>query len=352
MASIKRRSIKWLLSVAAVCAATVGWSSLLWPPVKFYYEKPGIGFWGSISELLKLPSNEIFPDGFAVGYLFFISTFIILFFNFLIFIRIVGYMIKYIENSEVDVSLIETNLTYRFEDRLSRVIATRNQIFHANSKNITAYHYNQTVESESAIIDSSTFEMDSILNDSRITEDFIIRSSKKNFEAIEIFKISLPTSWISTYFPDWLVLFMWNHSKILDKIIVDRRGHIEIKNEHDGEDATIELRSLKRVAKRVTLTLDFPQDLAPRSPDIKCFIIRDNVVVSIHPRSETNGTRRVYSAFLAELDRASIRFQWNNRRLHAGPQTASVDLASARPAANRTGVTMVLSRILSAIRGG
>jgi hypothetical protein len=352
MALPRRRSLRWMLTVAGVVAGAVGWSTLLWPPVKYFYSQPTATFWSTLSDLATLPAGTIFPEGFGIGYLFIFSTLLLIFAVPLVSVRLLSALLRYVERSEVDVSLLEINLAYRFEDRLHRVVATREQLLHANRPGLTAYHYLQTASAPGSAIDATTFEMTSILDGNRITDDFIIRAQPREFEAIEIFKRALPTHFLATYLPDWLVLLLWNHSKILDRVIVQRNGQIEITGEHDGESATIELRSLKRVAKRVTISLDFPHDVAPRQEDMRCFVIRDNVVASIYPQCHTAGPRRIYEAYVAELEGATMRFQWNNRRLHDRPPSAQIDAASADPNAPVESASWWKRKLLSILPAG
>lgn len=312
----KRRAWRLLFSIASIIGAAAGWSTLLWPPVQAYYNRPGVGFWDTLVKLAS-PTNSIYPDGIFVGWLFIASTILLSFAVPLSLLQALSKLIRYIEQSEADVTLLDIKLTARFDDRMERCTLFREQRFHANRHGTTAYHYNQEAHSVNATIDSNTFVMNSSINNERITNDFIIRASARSFEAIEVFDRPLPKSFLATYLPDWLVLILYDHSTILDKVVVERVGEIEISNEHNGTSPIIQLNSLKRVAKNVTIVVDFPGHLAPHPADVKCFVIRENVVSSIHPRCSPAGERRLFTAYISALDHASLRFQWDNKRLHS-----------------------------------
>lgn len=323
----RRLAWKLFFSIAGVIGAAAGWSTLLWPPVQAYYTKPGAGIWATLATLLS-PTNQIYPDGIFVGWLFIVSTTLLLFAIPLSLLQILSKLIRYVEQSEADVSLLDIKLTARFDDKMEKCTLFREQRFHANRPGTTAYHYIQETHSPNGSIDPNTFVLNSAINNIKITKDFIIRSSSRFFEAIEIFDKALPKSFLATYLPDWLVLLIYDHSTLLDKVIVERVGEITIYNEHNGTSPIIQLNSPKRVAKNVTITIDFPGEFAPHPADVKCFLIRENVVSSIHPRCSPAGERRLFTAYVSALDHASLRFQWDNKRLNGAMIEKQIDVQS------------------------
>jgi hypothetical protein len=315
MASKKSFTQMRSLRLLGVLAAAAGWSTLLWPGVRFYLAKPGSTIWSTLGELLR-PTNSIYPDGFLTGWLFLSIGAVLLVAVPLMFLQILGQLLRYVQVSEVAISLLEVHLTLRFEDsEMRRCTITRRQLLHANQPGQGAYHYLHTIDNEGAEIVEGSFDMASTLGDELITEDFLFRNGKRRLEAIEVYKRALPTSIFATYLPDSLVILLYRHTKLFDNVVVERVGEIQNIDEYNGEYPLFELTSVRYPASNVSISIDFPKEVAPPVSDVRCFRIKANVVSPIHPRCMPQGDRRVFTAFVARLEQETLRFQWSNDRL-------------------------------------
>lgn len=334
----KRRPITQMRSVRllGVCAALAGWSTLLWPAVRFYSSRPGVTLSSTLLELLK-PTNSIFPDGVFVGWIFLLVGALLAVAVPLAALQILGALLRYVSLSEVEISILETRLTLRFEDaEMRRCTVTRQQLFHANQSGHGAYHYEHTTSSETGEVVGGSFDMASTLGDELLTSDFLIRRSKTRLEAIEMFKRPLPTSVFSTYLPDWLVLLAFQHTSLFDHVVVERVGEIQNLNEYNGDSPVFELTSVRYPASNVYITIDFPKDVAPAVSDVKCFRIKANVVSPIHPRCTPDGERRIFTAYVGRLEQERLRLQCSNARLHSvigGQVSASTPAPLSAPLA-------------------
>jgi len=309
--NISSRPIRTLVTIACVAAAGAGWSTLLWPPVRYFYSSAGKGFWSTLGELLS-PANSIYPDGPLVGWIFLTSTAALAIAVPIALLRVLGALMRYVDISEADLSLLELSITLRFSDDLTRTTIVRDQLFHANQPGTTAYHYRQTAESAKGRILANTFEMESAVNGIKLTKEFSITSSDKLFDAIEIFNRPLPTSLLATYLPDWVVRPLHSHTPLLEGAIVRRSGQIILENEHSGSEGMYQLNASRR-AKNVSIKLDFPADRAPKSADVRCFVISGNVVSEMHATLCSYADRRTYTAEIGRLEKSSLRIQWINK---------------------------------------
>lgn len=307
------RSVRML----GVFAALAGWSTLLWPVVRYYSTTGKTSVWATFLELLR-PTNAIFTDGYMTGWIFLLIGIVLIFAVPLAALQLLGSLLRYVALSEVEISILETRLTLRFEDsEMRRCTVTRKQLFHANQPGHGAYHYEHTISSETGEVVDGSFDMASTLGDELLTSDFLFRRSKKRLEAIEMFKRPLPTSFFTTYLPDWLVLLIFNHTSILDHVVVERIGEIQNMNEYNGDSPVFELTSVRYPASNVYITIDFPKEVAPAVADVKCFRIKANVVSPIHPRCSPEGERRIFTAYVDRLEQEKLRLQWSNNRLHS-----------------------------------
>jgi hypothetical protein len=321
------RSTPWrfLFALATIGVAVVGWSTLLYPPVEFYLSKPQTGFGGLLVELLK-PSNAIFPDGYGVGWIFLASSLALAIAVPLAGLQLLSAALRYIEASEATISVLESKFTLHFEDEaMSKSILTREQVFHANRPAVSSLPYTHSVNSPDGEIVSGSFKISSFIKDKKLTSHVMEDFSPNRIEAIEVLSRNLPTSLLATYLPDWLVLAIFNHTALLDGVIVERHGEIKHVNEFNGERARLEFRTDKFATRNMTVTISLPLSASHCVSDLTCFIIHRHAVSEIHPRSTVQGDRRLICLFIDRLSQEVLRIQWTPPRSAGEKRDSAVE---------------------------
>ena len=205
----KRGLSRRFLSLTALLVASVGWVTVFLPPVDFYATHHSLSIGDTIFALLRFKS-PVFPGQPAVGWLFLLSTAALLTWFVLATLQMLGAGLRYVERSESTVSVLETRFVLHFEDEsLSRTTMTRRQRLHANQPDVTSYPYAHSVHAPHGEIVQGSVSLCSYIDREKITKELIVEQSKGSVEVIEVLDRSLPTSLLSTYLPDWLVLTLF-----------------------------------------------------------------------------------------------------------------------------------------------
>jgi hypothetical protein len=257
---------KHLVAFLVAFIGLSGWLSILYPPIRTYAQANNASFWDIVYQCASI-ENNIYPGDPFFGWIFLVSSVILAFLVPISGLRALSGALHYLDLSERDISILQTNLTVRFEDNsLCVARVSREQLFHANVRGVEAYNFEHIISSSDGEIVPNSFDTYSMINNELITKELIIREQSKKLEATEVFYRPLPYSVMTTYLPDAMVLFIYNITNIFDHVVVERTGSLKNRNEYNGKDPIIQLTTNKYSAKNVTVRLDFPSVNCPADP--------------------------------------------------------------------------------------
>jgi hypothetical protein len=305
------------------------WTDFLWPPVSFYRHKIESSPISVLAELIQ-PHNKIYPNNPLSGYAFLILTFGLVVWV----IYNLRQIIRYLDISFKQLSILDSKFDVKIHDvALTRATMRRVQNFHANRSNISAYRQVSTLDAQDARIDVGSLNSVSTLNGASITKERIPKNTKANLELIEVYNQDLPTSITASLLPNDMVRALFNLGRFKG-IVVTRIFSVDFINEYNGEHPSLQATATDSWATNVVLRLDFPEETAPDSESMSCFLIMDGAVrrLDVQPAPE-NGNRVIYEVRYGNLYKASIRLQWTNEKLRK--YLASQQPEKTKPASDR-----------------
>lgn len=299
--------------VIVALVGLVSWLQFFWQPIGFYLDRPGAGIGDVVAELLK-PTNAIYRDGVGIGYLFLLSLPLVAVAAAALLLQTIRRGLRYIESSEVAISVLETRLTLALDgDDMSRGRVERRQLFHANRRGTSAYHFEHSASAEAGEILSDTAQVRSYIDGAKITNELIKRPSRKRCEVIETFKQELPTSWLATYLPNSWVLWLYRAGWLFKTIVVSRTASIDNLNEYNTREPVFQVTALRYPATHVYLRLTFPEACERHIGQPRCFRIKENNVEVLDLRPDTDGPgRKALEVHVRNLNQESLRIQWEN----------------------------------------
>lgn len=303
----KNQLIRWAVFWLATFATAFSWLQIFWPPISFYRRSHGVGARATFAELLKW-DNSIY--GFpASGYVFLILTAILS----LIAIALIRAIGNYLENSQVGISLLETRMDLIMEDEdRRRATMCRDQVFHANRADVTAYHLIHKADAPNAHIEDDSIHLESLVGGKVITKELLKRGNGKSKDVIEVYKSPLPTSLFATYLPNWIVALLQN-TPLFDGVLVKRKGRIVYVDEYSGDESILSITSLRYPVINTKITISFITGSEPDRSDVRAFLIQENAVEEIGVSSQTSGNRTIFEVNARSLYRETLRIQWVNR---------------------------------------
>lgn len=289
--------------------AVFGWVQFLSAPVVFLRRMAEPSLAGLLLELLK-PSNEIYPGYYGVGYLFLLLTLVLGVTCVLVVIAVIRGVSAYMDHCNVGISVLKHDVTITFQDAACETaILTREQYFHANKRGISAYHSKSQCDSDSGIIVDGSFVSQSTVDNIPISQDLIIRRSKRSIDVIEPYSQDLRTSLLATYLPNGLVYWLYENGWF-KKIVVRRTGRITFKNEFENGQGIVGIGATRYPISQVSVTVKFLSGSEPIKETVKGFVIRENVVEMVAVDSTIDGPYLVYRSKASGLDQEILRIQW------------------------------------------
>lgn len=228
---------------------------------------------------------------------------------------------SYISRSRVGISVLQTELCLEIEDHaMTRARVRREQLFHANRRNVSAYHFEHRATASGGSIDPASITMTSIIDHDNVTDHLIkSRGIGKQIDTIELFKRPLPTSFFATYLPNSVVLFLHERMKMFRKTIVHRTGEMLYNNEYNIPEPIFQLASVRYPVTNVRMKVVFPEQAAPPADRIDCFLIEENTVKKITPARVGDQGRVTYTIDLRSFYQAKLRIQWRNHPVPPSP---------------------------------
>ncbi|WP_293474820.1 hypothetical protein [Phenylobacterium sp.] len=301
---------------AVVIVALVGlvsWLQFFWQPIGFFLSRPNADLAAVLAELLK-PTNEIYRDGIAIGYLFLLSLPLVVVVATALVLQTIRRGLRYIEGSEVTISVLETRPTLALDgDDMAKGKVERRQLFHANRRGTSAYHFEHSATAEAGEILLNTNHVASYIDGQKITRELISRGGRKRCEVIETFSRELPTSWLATYMPDGWVLWLYSSKWLFKNIVVSRTAEIANLNEYNTREPVFQITALRYPATHVYLKLTFPESCERHINQPRCFRIKENGVQELDLRREADGPgRKALEVHVRNLNQESLRIQWSN----------------------------------------
>ena len=289
----------------------IGWAEFIFKPIRHYAEATNLTIGEAFGDLLKIqPSVYDWP--FA-GYVFLITSTIILYFSFVLIMRPVRAALEFIEGSEAPISILESKIELFMQDADMRVCETRRrQILHSNSEKVNAYHYSQS--STHGVLKKDLLRIESRIAGNLITDNLLKREFGKTLDTIELFNRELPTNLIATYLPDIAVLFLHRQFKLFKNSLITRECDGTDENEYSVQYPFYQLTVARYPVSMITLTLNFPVGSVYRKGTIKAFLIRNQAVREVAVAPLNDDPKR--TKFQVEINKLkqqeSLRIIWEN----------------------------------------
>jgi hypothetical protein len=202
-------------------------------------------------------------------------------------------------------SILSTHLTLQFRNGGAEAIATRRQVLHANRPGIAAYFLKITHDAPNGALKldaAAKEELEVWLEHPRnLSVNPRITKIGKLREIDMVYSSALPYSWILTLLPNWVL--EWGPQRLpgwIDKYLVVQHVRYVSVREYDGDYAKFTASSPRYSHHRISIVLDFSQDLGPRphnASEITVFRRLQNAV-SEEAAIQT-GTPNVYQITLA-----------------------------------------------------
>lgn len=292
-----------IFAFLALVILTYTWLDFLWRPFELYLHQPSATAIGLLLELLK-PVNDIYRFPFG-GWLFLLVPLALG----VLLLAFARWISDYLENSFVPISVLETKMTLILEDDniTSRLI--RRQLYHANKPEQYAYHSRSSINAASGTIES--VDIVSRLNGTVITREVLTFGGEKATDIIETFNRALPTNLIVSLLPDSFVLFLYRQFNLFKNLIVERNSEVTNKNEYNDSFCHLSLTSLRYPVTNVSVTLNFPQRLAPPAGNLKVYVVRENIADPKSPTRDEEDGRVKYAIALDRFFGSTIRAYWH-----------------------------------------
>ena len=293
------------LVLALVSAVTFFAPPLLYPPMSIS---------NFIQDFFKFRS-PIYNEIPLISYI--LVSFILYF-----LIYSIVFFARYFINQFARISVLETALTLAFTNKdLSVAIVEREQYFHANRKNISAYHFQHSVTAKHGTIDLSNILLISKIGDRTIntTENgeisYIISGSEKTVDLIETYERNLPRSILATLLPNSFVLFLHKNFHFFSRSIVYRTGRMCYLNEFNTDQPRFEISAYRYPVTNVKLKVVFPEHTDPGNHNVKGMIIDDNSVKRVQPSLKTENSNTIYEIKVRKFANKRLRITWKNELL-------------------------------------
>lgn len=292
-------------------AILIGWAEFMFKPIRYYAEQQNLTLTESMADLLRIqPSAYDWPFS---GYVFLVTSTILLSFALVLILRPVRAALDFVEGSESPVSILESRIELVMHDADMTVCTTRReQIMHANGANVDAYHYGQ--EAVAGSIQADKLKIESRINGTIITRDLLKRVQGKSVDTIERFNHSLPTNFIATYFPDSLVLFLFRTFGWFKHCLVKRTCSSQDRGEYSLKAPMYQLAVSRYPVSKVSVTLNFPVGSVYIKGSAKAFLILNHAVMEIPVATLDDDPSR--EKLVIELEKIkpqqTLRIVWEN----------------------------------------
>jgi hypothetical protein len=298
--------LAWLaIKIIVGVSLFVSWWQFFWPPVEaFRRRNDDYGFWDVVWQLAQ-PNNDIYSVPF-LGWAFLALSVAFAFLALHYWRR----AINYLDNSRVGISVLSTTITVEMQDaERTMAIMHREQAFHANRKGITAYRMDTSTDTSTGRILRNTLTQESHAGNKLLTKDLILRGNDSTLEVIERFENPLPTNWLATYLPNFIVC-MLHDGWFFDDVVVERKGAITLQNEFNCNEGVYQINSTKYPISRTKIRLAFIVGSEPPQAQVKGFIVKENVVEEVDVKMMREQTHVIYEVKAPNLHLESLRIQW------------------------------------------
>lgn len=292
-------------------AILIGWAEFIFKPIRFYAKQQNLTLGESLADLMRVqPSAYDWPFS---GYVFLITSAIIVYFGLVLVVRPVRAALDFLEGSESPVSILESQIELFMHDADMNTCTTyRKQIMHANGENVDAYHYGQVANAGTILADKLRIE--SRINGAVITRDLLKRMQGKSVDTIERFNHPLPTNIVATYLPDSLVLFLFRTFGWFKRCLVKRTCSSQDRGEYCQKDPMYQLAVSRYPVSKVSVTLNFPIGSIYVKGSVKAFLILNHAVMEIPVTTLDDDPKR--EKLVVELEKIrpqqTLRIVWEN----------------------------------------
>lgn len=327
----RRRFFGRVLFVLVLAAGTFSWIQFLYPPLaRFVRANPGDSFWSIVGELLR-PINSIYDDMIFGGWLFLLVAL-----TPLILMGIAWkWVITYIEDSQVAISVLETDIQLSFcGPRMREGTLVRRQLIHANQLNVKSYRISSKTDAPAGEFVPDSLSAVSEVNGQMLTKEILTNGSPKSIEMTEIYKQALPVNPVLTYLPNFLVYWLRG---LFKRSVVERRTRACVLNEYNDREAFLSIHSTRFPVTNVSMSIAFPKETAPKREDIRGFLIKDNLAdeIDVIPDySMPNVT--IYRVRQTSFRQASLRVVWQNHELRRWKKEQKKAKRAAKRAAKKS----------------
>ena len=304
------RSVAW---VSAGCIGAVSWLTFFAAPLEYYEALPTSDdrLWKLVVETAKFRS-AVFDGAPLVGPLFVLLSAALFFFA----IQFSWRVLNHFTRGRAWTTALSTRLVVYFHDsRLRRASVSREQFLIANKPNVTSYQTYHKADHGRIVHEGRIVE--SIIAGELLTASTEVIDQGSAITIYEDYKRALPTSWLATYSPAWLVLFLLGQHVLFTNKVVRRIIHLDFVDEYNGPSARFSVGRTKGVG-RIVVELDFPSDAAPRREDLRCVLDDGQYHRRLAPELEIISGRWVYRVTLSGLSGLSgesVVIHWRNHRL-------------------------------------
>jgi hypothetical protein len=194
----------------------------------------------------------------------------------------------------------------------TRATVRRQQVFHANRPEVSAYHLVCRADHETGHIDMDDISLVSIIGGEKITKDILKRGTPKAVDLIEVYQHNLPNGLLVTFLPNWLVA-MLHPTGLFDSVLVKRTGHVVYLDEYSGAESVISMSAMRYPVTNTFLTISFFNGSEPYADDMRGFLIKENAVEEIAVAMKVVGERTIFEVCVRSLYQETLRVQWKNR---------------------------------------
>lgn len=301
------RILTRLVFLLALSATAFSWIQFLWPP--FAQFAASNSFWAVALELIR-PTNAIYPGMVFGGWLFLFAGLT----AFLFLGILCRSVLLYIEHSQVAISVLETDVHLSFAGPLMvDATLTRKQHIHANRYDVRSYRSAIATTSQTGSLVDDSFSAVSEANGDKLTKEVLLIGGGKSIELIEIYKRPLPVNPLLTYMPNSVSNGLRGFFK---KSVIERRTRLCLENEYNQREASISVSADRFPVSNVTIRIDFHTETAPRSDNIRAFLIKDNIADEVDVIPDfSKPEMTVYRARRSSLKQAMLRLTWTNDSL-------------------------------------
>lgn len=303
--------LKIALAFLGGSAVLISWAEFIFKPLRHYARQENLSFGDALTDLMRVqPSAYDWPFS---GYVFLITSAIILYFGFVLLMRPVRAALDFIEGSESPVSILESNIELYMNDADMNVCTTRReQILHANGENVDAYHYGQ--QASRGKLKKEKLKIESRINGVIITKDLLKRGDEKSLDTIERFTEILPVNFFATYFPDSLVLFLHRTFGFFNRSLVKRICSSEDSGEYSHQFPMYQLIVARYPVSKISIVLNFPVGSVYITNTAKAFLILNHAVMEIPvtPFGDDNSREKLRIGVEKLRPQQTLRVIWEN----------------------------------------